>query len=256
MCQKIITKPSISVIIPTIESYNFIEKTINVTFNKLCGLLRKNKIKDFEIIVVPQFNNQEKKIDVLQKYGNYNRVTIHTLEEKGKGIALMEGIKEAKYKWCLLIDDDLEYPIEKLGAMIKYVNNYDIIIASRLLKKSKRINAKFKRIFLSWGYRALCKWCFDLSTKDIQSGMKLINKKKINKFKFKEKRYVWDTELIYYAEKFDLKIKEIPITYTSQNKKIRPGVWGIFKDIIKLFCKLKISDILIKEAYNNKNKRK
>ena len=61
---------------------------------------------------------------------NYNdsRIKIFDyLDDKGKSITLNKLLKEAKYDWCAIQDDDDVWIQDKLENQMKYINDYDII---------------------------------------------------------------------------------------------------------------------------------
>ncbi|MEM1577991.1 MAG: glycosyltransferase [Candidatus Pacearchaeota archaeon] len=225
---------NISIVIPTINSEKFIQKTVNHIYNYLEKNKKKIGIKNYEIILVPQYSN-DNTFDIIKKIVNKNKkVKAIFLYEKGKGNALNNGIKAAKNNFVLMIDDDLSYPISFLEDAVKYCNKYDIIIGSRYIKKPK---LPLKRKIASIGYKILLRLFFNLKFKDTQSGLKLINKKVFKKIGYpKQKRYVWDTELLWKASKAKLKIYEVPIEYNFRENvlKLRKAIPQMFYDLLKL----------------------
>lgn len=212
------TKINVSVIIPTIENEN-VDHTILHYIDQLNRIMMEDVINKYEILVMPQPNlliedDRTERISKSLKQEYYHSKIIRIIEvfQRGKGYALQCGIEQAKYDWCLLIDDDMEYPINGLRDMVEHTLDHDLIIGSRIIKGGKRIDVPFIRLFYSWGFRFLCKLLFRFKTKDVQSGLKLVNKKLCD-FKYTQFGYLWDTELIWNCELHDIVIKEVPITY-------------------------------------------
>ncbi len=214
----------LSVIIPTINSEKIIEKTIE----HIHSYLKENKrIKKYELIVSLQ-KSKDNSLNLLKKRKDIKLVYS---KEIGKGIGLNQGIKNSKYEWMLMIDDDLSYPIDFLDKVTKLTDEHDIIIGSRYLKKSKQDTPPL-RLLSGQIYKHLSKILLGIKQKDIQSGLKLINKKVITNLNLpKENGYIWDSEFLYNSKKF--KIKEIPIDYRYKKNQLR-----LFSSAPKMFLRL------------------
>ena len=183
----------LSIIIPTINS----EKMIGNTISYIKKYLEANKkITRYEIIVSAQ-TSTDKTIEVLQGIRGI-RLVFSTIV--GKGAGLTNGIKNAKYGWVLMIDDDLSYPIAFLDDVFSQLNydDYDIIIGSRYMIKQK---IPLKRRIPSIVYHSLARLFFGINVRDIQSGLKLIRKRIFDDISIQERGYVWDTELLFKAKK-------------------------------------------------------
>ena len=225
----------ISVVIPTINSEKRIKHTTFYIDNYLKKAVRKRIIKGYEIILVPQVS-KDNTFDVVKKIAK-KRIRAIYLPTPGKGIALTTGIKEAKNNFVLTIDDDLSYPIEFLEEAVKKIKNYDIVIGSRYLTKQR---IPLKRKIASLCYRTLVKILFNLSVKDPQAGLKLIKKDIFKKIGLPEQiGYVWDTELLFKAQKHGFRICEIPIKYNFVENvlKIRKAAPEMLKGVIALWLK-------------------
>jgi len=222
---------NLSVVIPTLNSSRFISNSIKVMKDYLsrCKLVNK-----FEIIIIAQTSNDDT-FAVLKKIKNNNIKPIF-LKERGKGNAVTQGIKKSRYPYVLMIDDDLPYRLSFIDEALSEINKFDIVIASRYVKKLKH-HAPTSRKIASYVYRNLVRFLFSISQKDIQAGLKLMKKSIFNKIPMpKEKRYIWDTELLYFANKKGLKIKEIPLILKQKPNflKVNKVAFEIINDMIKL----------------------
>lgn len=219
---------NISAVIPTINSEKIIKKAVD----HIEEYIKKNKlISDYEIIIAAQ-TSDDNTFEVIKKLKS-KKIKSLFIKPRGKGIGLNEGIKKAKYPWVVMIDDDLSYPIEFLDRAIKKTKKNHIIIGSRYLTKQK---IPFMRKLAAYCYRKFVKLLFRLPQEDIQSGLKLIKKEIFKKIKIKEKGYVWDTELLYKANKAGFKITEIPIRYDFVGNKLslRNAAPKMFAGVMKL----------------------
>jgi glycosyltransferase involved in cell wall biosynthesis len=226
---------NISIVIPTVNSGKIIKNNIN----SLDDFLKKSKlINKYEIIVSAQ-TSDDNTFDVLKKIKKAKPLFI---KQRGKGLGLTLGMKNAKYPWILMIDDDLPYNLYNFFNEAKNNLNADIIIGSRYTKKIKHDNP-LKRRIASYGYRKLVSVLFSIPQKDIQAGIKLIRKDIFQKIKFpKQKGYIWDTELLFKANKKRLKIVEIPIflKQVDNQLRIRKVIPKMLKDILTLWFKERI----------------
>ena len=227
----------LSIIIPTVNSSKIIDNNIK----KLDKFLKNQKFIDkYEIIIAAQ-TSDDNTFDVIKKIKLDNIQSLFIIP-RGKGIGLTLGMKKAKYKWILMIDDDLPYDLDYFfRESIKYINSHSIIIGSRYVKEIKH-KVSIGRKIASYGYRKLVKILFKIKQEDIQAGIKLIKREIFKKIKYpSEKGYIWDTELLYKANKKNFKIKEIPV-YLKQvdnQLRVRKEIPKMLKDIIRLRLKVR-----------------
>lgn len=221
---------NLSVIVPTINSSHHIKENII----KLESIIKNlSFIKNYEIIIAAQ-TSTDNTFEIIK---TLESPTIKPLfiQEKGKGIGISTGLRNAKFTWAMMVDDDLPYNIEKFLTDAQAYLRFQIIIASRY---SKNYKIQFsKRTIFSWCYRMLTKTLFLLPFQDIQAGLKLIDRTIFNRTIIypKEHGYIWDTELLYlaknkvfiqelYAELIENKPNQLRIS-----KDIPKMVWQILK---------------------------
>jgi glycosyltransferase involved in cell wall biosynthesis len=231
-------KLNISFVVPTVDS----SKTINKNISQLEKTINSNdNIKDYEIILAAQGSND----NTFEKIKNIKSKKVKKLfiKTRGKGIGLTSGMKIAKFPWILMIDDDIPYDVQDfIKKSEKLINKNEIIIGSRYVKKIKH-EIPFIRKVPSFCYRTLVRILFSIPQKDIQAGIKLIKKNIFRKIHFpQEIGYVWDTELLYDANKKKLKIAEIPMFLKQNPNKlsVRSVIPKMLKDILKLWFKKRI----------------
>ena len=163
----------LSVVIP---AYNE-EKVISNTLTKIITFLDKKKIK-YEIIVVDD-GSKDKTREAVKKFPK----VILTKERKncGKGYSVKQGSRISKGDYILFTDADLSTPIGKIEKCMKYVNSYDIIIASRALKDSIiPVKQPFYRIFMGKTFNLFVQLFSVRGIKDTQCGFKLFNRKAVD----------------------------------------------------------------------------
>lgn len=91
-----------------------IDSVINQTFN------------NWELLVGFNGTTDSSK-EIVNSYGDSRIKTFDYGEDKGKAKTLNKLIKEAKYDWCAIQDDDDVWLPEKLEKQIEYTKKYDVI---------------------------------------------------------------------------------------------------------------------------------
>lgn len=236
---KAVDKIQLSVIIPTINSESFIEKTVLVIKEFLDS---RDYIEDYEIVLSPQVS-KDKTIEIVKEISKkYDKINFVVSGIKGKGIGITNGIKKSTKPWIMFIDDDLAYPTSSfLDQAIKYLDSSDVIIGSRKLIKQE--NIPLKRRITSKGYITLTRILFGLKYSDIQAGIKMFRREIFDRIPLPEETgFVWDTEFLYYVKKSGLRVKEIPVTfdYVQNQIKVVKTSSKMFISLIKLFYRERI----------------
>ena len=228
----------LSIIIPC---YNEGAKVIS-NIEKINHFLFKNKISDFEIIVVNDGSSDNTK-EVLNKF-----LDTHLIKElkyvgydknKGKGGAVKEGIKNSNGKWVLFMDADLSTDLNAILDVIKNKDKYDVIIGSRRHKDTvlaKKQNC-IRRI-IGKACSIITNMIIPLNLLDTQCGFKafegnfareMINKQQLNGFAF-------DVEYLYISKLKNKKILEIGVTWENdEDSKV-----SVLKSSIRFFKDLLI----------------
>lgn len=219
----------ISVIIPT-----FNEQTrIGQTLDEICSFLKQEKF-NYEIIVVNDGSSDQTIKVVLEK--NDPRIRLINLpKNSGKGAAVKAGIMAGQGDLLLFTDADLSTPIIELKKFLQHTADYDIVIASRALKESRIIIHQpwYKEILGRLG-NMIIRLVAVPKIYDTQCGFKLF-KPSIKKIFVQQriKRWGFDIEILFLAQKCGLAIKEMPVEWKND---FRTKV-GIFSYLATL-CEL------------------
>lgn len=91
---------SYTAIIPTINRYDYVGKSIDSLLN--------NEIPPSEIIVVDQTPLAQRKAEAYKKYSNDSRVKVFFLDSAGQSSSRNFAIENASNDWLLLFEDDAE----------------------------------------------------------------------------------------------------------------------------------------------------
>ncbi len=249
----IMQKPKLSVIVPV---YNE-EKTIKKFLSNLVNTLNKAGLK-YEIVVIDD-NSADmsgKEILSFSKKRKEDIVYLHNEENMGRGYSLARAFNIGKYNYLIYFDADVLINLETLNNFVKYLEKYDLVIASKHLKGSIVSNSLI-RTCLSYCYSVLAKALINKEITDFQCGLKAIKKSsyvKIENF-LEEKKWSFDTELIMYSGMNNFKIKEIPIKldFLKRDSKVSVLRDSFFMGIglIKLYIK-KVTSINTINYFNKK----
>lgn len=242
-------KEKISVIIPCFNE----KTTIRRNIEKIKEYLEKN-FESFEIIAVNDGSTDGTEEELAKIQNEIPITVINNAINKGKGKVVKDGMLKSGGDIVMFLDADLAIPIEELDKFVSEIRNgSDIVIASRFVPGFKVI----KRVL--W-YRKLMEKIFRIirtiilnnyQIKDTQCGFKVFTREAAAKIfpRITIERFAFDSEIIFIAGKYKLKIKELPITLQNP---IRSHI-RIVRDSANMFFDLvKIRINSLTNAYEDK----
>ena len=214
--------------------------TYNEELN-LGNLLRKIRkiFPSFFILILDDSPNDFTK-NVFENHKNNNSHIIQRKQKLGRGSAIRIGFEYAiknNYSMIIEMDGDLSHNPEELPSMIQDFEkkNLDILIGSRYLKNSKIVNWQKRRIFFSNLGNFLARILFKYSIKDYTNGYRIYRNefvKKVIEYDQINSGFIYLTEILLIALKYDFKISEYPITFVNRSK----GESSVkFKHIVESF---------------------
>ena len=197
---------NVSIIVPTFNE----EETIEEFLKKVKEL--KLQLKNFELIIVDDSLDKTAEIarSLTKKFKIRGRI-LKRIGKRGKGSAIRDGLKLAKGEYIVLIDADLQYPVEKIPTLVEKLKECDIVNTRRLRKDP------FYRKLLGLGFRILVFLLFCL-TIETQSTFRAFRKEVKEKIDFKANSWAWDVEFLYKAKKAGFKICSYPVIYGERKK--------------------------------------
>jgi dolichol-phosphate mannosyltransferase len=196
----------ISIIVPTFNE----EETIEEFLKKVKEL--KLQLKNFELIIVDDSLDKTAEIarNLMKKF-RIRGIVLKRIGKRGKGSAIRDGLKLAKGKYIVLIDADLQYPVEKIPVLVEKLKEYDLVNTRRLRKDP------FYRKLLGLGFRVLVFLLFGL-TIETQSTFRAFRKEVKENVDFKADSWAWDVEFLYKAKKAGFKIRSYPVIYGERER--------------------------------------
>lgn len=211
---------SITVLIPAYNEEKVIKKTVLDLFNYLSPLKRKKKIGSFEIIICINASRDKTEEIAKRLSKKYKEIKYLSIRERGLGIALKKGIeKSSKDIIVSFIPADGEVLNEFIERAILALKECDFVNGSRYLVKSQIRGSSVRRRLLSIGFAFLVHNFFSKDLSEV-GAVKVFKRKWAQKIIKKCKRddASWQMEILYYALRDNLKIKEIPIKIEIKRK--------------------------------------
>ena len=199
----------LSVILPTYNEKGNIQKLIEQII-----LIVPSDIKK-ELIVVDD-NSTDGTYEYCKEINqNNSEVKIILREEKRSlGSSIGDGVRVCSGKIVVIMDTDLSHNTKQLKEILELIDKYDIVNCSRYCGDGSMQN-KFH--FLgSYYYNILLKIILSLKTTDNTGGYFAIKKDFLNSLEHNKIFYGYGEyffRLLYFAQKKNPKVKEIPTFY-------------------------------------------
>jgi dolichyl-phosphate beta-glucosyltransferase len=227
----------ISVVIPCFNE----ERGIYENTKKIFNYLERN-FENFEIIAVND-GSTDKTMEELKKIQLEMPLTIiDNYENEGKGKVVGDGMLKCSSDIVMFLDADLAIPIEELEKFVREINSgFDIVIASRFVSGGRVIKkVLWYRVIMEKAFRFIRTVIINnYKVKDTQCGFKVFKRDAAMKIfpLMTIKRFAFDSEIIFLAGKYKLKIKELPITLQNPRRshvRIIRDPLNMFLDLIKI----------------------
>ncbi|PIU79279.1 MAG: glycosyl transferase [Candidatus Moranbacteria bacterium CG06_land_8_20_14_3_00_43_56] len=202
----------ISVVVPCFNE----EKTIYFNLKNIFDYLN-NRFHDFELIAVND-GSADKTLEELRRFQKEFPIRIiDNQPNEGKGKAVQRGILKSRFETVMFLDADLGIPIEELDGFLEEVKNgFDLVIASRFVPGLKILRpVVWHRRIMEKIFRLLRIIIINIwNIKDTQCGFKVFRREAAMKIfsRLTVKRFAFDAEVIFLANKFGYKMKELPIS--------------------------------------------
>jgi len=172
-------------------------------------------------------------------------LVIHRNEKLGLGGAYRTGFQRALKEGADLffeMDADFSHDPKEIPSFIKAIEEgFDVVIGSRRIPDGGIVNWGILRNLMSKGAMWFSRMILGLKTKDVTSGFRCYTRKvveAINWDKIKSNGYAFQEETIYFCEKMNFKIKEIPIIFQDRSrghsKLSRKEIINFFLTIVRL----------------------
>lgn len=178
-----------------------------------------------EVIVVEN-GSQDQTFQIAREYAQrYPAVLALRNQRRGKGLAVRQGMLEARGAYRFMCDADFSMPVTEINGFFPPVlNGCDIAIASREAPGAIRYNEPAYRHLVGRIYNTMIRLMAVPGLHDTQCGFKCFTGSVAENLFRRQTLSGWsfDVELMYIARRRGYKIAEIPIPwYFNPESKIR-----------------------------------
>ena len=197
---------------------------------------------DAEVIVVNDGSHDET-AQLVRRRGE-THPALRLLENpgnRGKGYSVRHGMLAARGEILLFTDADLSSPIEeatKLFAAIR--SGADMAIGSRWLRPElQRARQSLARQLYGRIFNLLLRILLGLRFKDTQCGFKAFNRRAAQVLFERQtiERWGFDPELLYLADRFGLRVEEVPVVWShaggTRLHPVRDGL-RMLEDVLRI----------------------
>ncbi|MFZ1075520.1 MAG: glycosyltransferase [Minisyncoccia bacterium] len=143
-------------------------------------------------------------------------VSVLSIKTKGKGAAVVAAAKASTADVFGFIDADLSADPSNIRYLLAVLSGADVVIGSRLLKEA-RVDRSWWRSLSSSLFNFARRRMLGIRVADTQCGLKLTNEKGRRELTAcQEQGWFFDVEWLARASGSNLRIREIPISWTEQ----------------------------------------
>ncbi|MFY7670791.1 glycosyltransferase family 2 protein [Tenacibaculum sp. MEBiC06402] len=204
----------LSIVIPT---YNE-EATILLLLEKIKRVHLSNTIEK-EIIIINDFssdNTHQLIIDFINENDELDIQYIKLENNKGKGAAVREGIKQATGDYLIIQDADLEYDPNEYNNLLNPVllGKADVVYGSRFIGGSPHKALSFWQTLANKFITFVSNIFSNVNLTDVETCYKLFNTQMIQSLTLKENKFGFDPEVTAKISRIpNIRIYEVGISY-------------------------------------------
>lgn len=236
----------VSLVVPFFNEQEILKRNVKI-IHEFC----KKHLNSYEIYFVDDGSSDSSKRIVEAYVRQFSNLYIISHKKNyGRGQAIRFGFEKCTGDLIGYIDCDLEIKLSYIPQAIKKLEKFDIVVASKF-KPGAEIRTSTLRRFSSIFYNRSAQLILGSSVSDHQAGFKFFRKNAIKSILSKtvEKGWLWDTEVLYLAQKKNYTIHELPIKISYGYRKMRSS---FFLDFLKLPIVLMELRSKVNKKYNGK----
>jgi glycosyltransferase involved in cell wall biosynthesis len=207
----------ISIIIPCFNEINTLEKIVK-------KVLKQKNIKKKEIIIVDDGSNDGTQELIKKKLFKLVDKVIFHKNNKGKGAAIITGIKNITGDIILIQDADLEYDPSDYHSLVNPIINKEalVVYGSRVLYKKRYQSKEFisiYRVFFNHLLTIISNVINNQNLTDAHTGYKVFSSSVVKKLNLNENDFAFCPEVNTKLANLSIKINEVPISYNGRSYK-------------------------------------
>ena len=227
---------SISAVFP---AYNE-ERNIEAAIRKVRQVLSAH-FDQVEIIVVND-GSSDRTHDILDqlKAETDDLVVIHFPKNRGYGAALGAGLYAANNSLVFFSDSDLQFDLEEIPRLLKWIDQYDIVAGYRE-HRADPLNRKVN----AWGWMLLVRLLLGLKVRDIDCAFKLFRRDVFRVVQLASVGAMINTEILSLAVQRGMRIKEVPVSHYPRTAGRQTGanirvIIRAFRELLAMRQRLKL----------------
>jgi glycosyltransferase involved in cell wall biosynthesis len=168
----------------------------------------------------------------------YQNIGFFHLPQRGVGAAFREGVRIAKYGRIITVDMDLSVNLEFVGTAYKLLDQYDIVIGSKITGRQERA---WMRKMASNAFIHLAKALLQIKFHDYSIGAKGYRRDLVRRYlPYIDDKTFYVVKIVYHAYHDGKSIKEIPVechdTRGSRFNLIYEGIYK-FSNLFRLWAR-------------------
>ena len=227
-------RPFLSIIVPAYNEEQRLPHTLEQVFTFLHlqsysseVMVIENASTDNTFQVAQQFTRRHHNLRVLHE------------AQRGKGLAVQRGMREACGEYRFICDSDLSMPIDEITRFLPPACDCDIAIASREATGAVRFDEPYYRHLTGRVFNQLIRLLVLPGLQDTQCGFKCFRSAVAEDIFRYQTLIGWsfDVEILFIARRHGFDITEIPIPwyYNSESKiSILDDSWRMFLDLLRI----------------------
>jgi glycosyltransferase involved in cell wall biosynthesis len=174
-----------------------------------------------EVIVVDDGSTDGTRDILRELAGQYDQQVLRVFMQtrnQGKGAALRRGIAEARGRYVVIQDADLEYDPRDYPALLRpcYEHDADVVYGSRFVSGSERRVMFFWHSIGNQLLTFLSNAFTDLNLSDMETGYKLFRREVIQSIQIQQDRFGFEPEVTARISHRGLKVYEVGISYAGR----------------------------------------
>ena len=206
--------PELSIVVPV---YNEA-----ATIKELVASVRESGLQHYELIVVDDYSTDGtreliSRLESEEASGSL-KVRMHS-KNQGKGAALRTGLAEAKGRFVVFQDADLEYDPKDLVKMLELLRSgeAEVVYGSRMLHPDIRQESPVWHRLINRGLTEFSNFFTGLRLTDMETCYKMFPTECLKRFGLEEDRFGVEPELTAKLAALGMKFAEIPISYRRRS---------------------------------------
>ena len=227
----------ISVVIPVFNE----EKRLPKTFSALVELSKDPFCSGAEIIFVDD-GSRDGTRKLIENFRSGKNVKLVSYEKnRGKGFAVRQGMMAADNDYALFLDADMSTPLGELKKFAPFMERgAHVIIGTRKTAGAKILKHQpYLRQKMGEVYTALANLATGARVSDFTCGFKCFSREAVRGIfpHMKIDRWSYDAEILYLATLRNLKIHEVPVSWSNDaDSRVRLGKDALqsFTDLLKI----------------------